>query len=86
VLLGAGAPLLCAVGIEDMILRLGGGLSPYYAGLNLCTLAMAVLYLWRWQQFLYGSGLIVAIWLVPTLPQLSRGELKFAAFSTICTF
>jgi len=80
VLLGAGAPLLCAVGIEDMILRLEGGLSPYYAGLNLCTLAMAVLYLWRWQQFLYGSGLIVAIWLVPTLPQLAHGDIKFAPF------
>ncbi|HKY39436.1 MAG TPA: ATP-binding protein [Polyangiaceae bacterium] len=80
VLLGAGAPLLCAVGIEIMILRLEGGLSPYYAGLNLCTLAMAVLYLWRWQQFLYGSGLIVAIWLFPTLPQLWRGEVEFAPF------
>ncbi len=80
VLLGAGAPLLCAVGIEVMILRLEGGLSPYYAGLNLCTLAMAVLYLWRWQEFLYGSGFIVAIWLVPTLPQVIGGQIAFAPF------
>jgi signal transduction histidine kinase len=78
--LGAGAVVLCATGVEAMILRLDAGHTPYYAGLNLCSLAMAVLYTWRWQQFLYVSGLIVLIWLFPTLPQLLHGDIKLATF------
>ena len=78
--LGAGAVILCATGVEAMILRLDAGHTPYYAGLNLCSLAMAVLYTWRWQQFLFVSGLIVLIWLVPALPQLLSAGAQDAAF------
>ena len=78
--LGAGAVILCAAGVEAMILRLDAGTTPYYAGLNLCSLAMAVLYTWRWQHFLYVSGLIVLMWLLPALPQLLSGDVKVAAF------
>lgn len=78
--LGAGAVILCATGVEVMILRLDAGHTPYYAGLNLCSLAMAVLYTWRWQQFLYVSGLIVLIWLFPALPQLWSGQVQVAPF------
>jgi signal transduction histidine kinase len=78
--LGAGAVVLCATGVEAMILRLDAGHTPYYAGLNLCSLAMAVLYTWRWQQFFYVSSLIVLIWLFPAVPQLLSGDVKVAAF------
>jgi signal transduction histidine kinase len=80
VLLGAGPPLVCATGIELMILRLNGVVSPYYAGLNLCILAVAVLYTWRWQQALLVSGAILFIWLLPDLPELVRGEAPIAPF------
>jgi signal transduction histidine kinase len=78
--LGAGAVVLCATGVEAMIMRLDAGHTPYYAGLNLCSLAMAVLYTWRWQHFLYVSGLIVLIWLFPAVPQLRSGEVQLATF------
>jgi signal transduction histidine kinase len=80
VLLGAGAALVCALGIEAMIVRLDAGHTPYYAGLNLVTLGMAVLFTWRWQYFLYVSGMIVLVWLLPALPQLLRGDVHVAAF------
>lgn len=78
--LGAAAVIICATGVEAMILRLDAGHTPYYAGLNLCSLAMAVLYTWRWQQFMFVSGLIVLIWLVPVLPQVVTGSVKVAPF------
>ncbi len=78
--LGAGAVVLCATGVEAMILRLDAGHTPYYAGLNLCSLAMAVLYTWRWQHFMLVSGLIVLIWLFPALPQLLGGDVNIAQF------
>jgi signal transduction histidine kinase len=80
VLLGAGPPIICAIGIELMISRLDGVVSPYYAGLNLCILAVAVLYTWRWQQALAVSGAIIGIWLVPALPLALAGKLPFAPF------
>lgn len=78
--LGAVAVIICALGVEAMILRLDAGHTPYYAGLNLCSLAMAVLYTWRWEQFLFVSSLIVLIWLCPVLPQLLTGGVKLAPF------
>jgi signal transduction histidine kinase len=78
VLLGAGPPLVCATGIEIMIERLDGVVSPYYAGLNLCILAVAVLYTWRWQHALAVSGAILGIWLAPAVPEIVAGELPFA--------
>src|SRR5450755_890514 len=68
VLLGAGPPLICASGIELLMVRLSGAVSPYYAGLNLCILAVAFLYTWRWQQAALVSCAVLALWLVPALP------------------
>ena len=47
------------------MLRLGDLTSPYYAGLNLCTLAMGVLYTWRCYRALVVYGAIVAMWAIP---------------------
>jgi signal transduction histidine kinase len=80
VLLGAGPPLVCATGIELMILRLGGYASPYYAGLNLCILAVGVLYTWRWWQAAIVSGAVVGVWLAPTLASLPSGGIDLRAF------
>jgi signal transduction histidine kinase len=77
---GAGPPLLCAVAIEAMILSLDSLVSPYYAGLNLCILAVAVLYTWRWPVALLVSGAIVGVWLVPAGAALARGTIAFAPF------
>jgi signal transduction histidine kinase len=80
VLLGAGPPIVCAAGIEILILRLNGVVSSYYAGLNLCILAVAVLYVWRWQRALLVSSAIVGIWIAPALPLAWAGQLQFAPF------
>ncbi len=80
VLLGAGPPIICAVGIELLILRLDGVVSSYYAGLNLCILAVAVLYVWRWQRALLVSSAIVGIWAAPAVPLALTGQLPFAPF------
>jgi signal transduction histidine kinase len=80
VLLGSGPPLVCAMTIETIILRLDDAVSPYYAGLNLCILAVAVLYTWRWERALAVSGAVLGIWLVPAVPRLVRGEIEFAPF------
>lgn len=80
VLLGAGPPLVCASGIEAMILKLGGVASPYYAGLNLCILAVGVLYTWHWRHAVLVSGAIVGMWLVPGIPSALHGTLAFRPF------
>ena len=78
VLLGAGPPFVCAAGIQAMILRLGGYASPYYAGLNLCILAVGVLYTWRWWQALLVCSVIVVAWAASALP--AAGSLDLASF------
>jgi signal transduction histidine kinase len=80
VLLGAGPPLICASGIELLIVRLSGATSPYYAGLNLCILAVAVLYTWRWQRAALVSSMILGLWLVPALPGVLAGRVELAPF------
>ena len=80
VLLGAGPPLVCATAIELMVLRLGGYASPYYAGLNLCILAVGVLYTWRWWQAALVSGAVVLVWLGPALPSMLSGAIDSRAF------
>ncbi len=80
VLLGAGPPLVCASSIQAMILRLDGVVSPYYAGLNLCILAVGVLYTWRWRHALAVSGVIVMLWLVPAIPSALDGSLPIRPF------
>jgi len=68
VLLGAGPPLLSAATIEVLVLKLEGPTSPYYAGLNLCILAVAVLYTWRWVNSIAVCIAIIMLWLVPAIP------------------
>jgi len=80
VVLGAGPPLVCATAIELMVLRLGGYASPYYAGLNLCILAVGVLYTWRWWQAALVSGAVVSVWLAPTVASMQSGSLDSRAF------
>src|SRR6185503_8448840 len=80
VLLGAGPPLICGSAIELMILRLDRQSSAYYAGLNLCILAVGVLYTWRWWQALAISGAVVGLWLVPALPGAIAGSGDFRTF------
>ncbi len=80
VLLGAGPPLICATAIELLIVRLNSATSPYYAGLNLCILAVAVLYTWRWHQAALVSCAILGLWLVPALPAVLEGRVELAPF------
>ncbi len=80
VLLGAGPPIVCASGIAILIQRLDGVVSTYYAGLNLCILAVAVLYVWRWQRALAVSSAIIGIWMAPAVPLAFAGTLPFAPF------
>lgn len=80
VLLGAGPPLVCAFSIELMVLELDAVASPYYAGLNLCILAVAVLYTWRWQEALLVSSAIIGIWLAPAAPLALAGTLSLEPF------
>ncbi len=80
VLLGAGPPLICAGSIEAMIIVLGGVASPYYAGLNLCILAVGVLYTWHWRHALAVTGIIVLMWLAPGLDEAAHGTLLFRPF------
>jgi len=80
VLLGAGPPLICGSAIELMILRLDRQSSAYYAGLNLCILAIGVLYTWRWWQALVVSGAVVGLWLVPAIPGAVAGSGDFRTF------
>jgi signal transduction histidine kinase len=78
--LGAGPPVVCAVGIAILLERLDGVVSTYYAGMNLCILAVAVLYVWRWQRVLWLSSAILLIWMAPALPLALRGGLHFDRF------
>lgn len=80
VLLGAGPPFVCAACIQAMISRLDGVVSPYYAGLNLCILSVAVLYNWRWQHALAVCGTIVVVWALPATAQVAEGTFEFAPF------
>lgn len=80
VLLGAGPPLVCASGIEAMILQLGGVASPYYAGLNLCILAVGVLYTWHWRHAVAVTGVIALMWLLPGASEAAHGTLSFRPF------
>jgi signal transduction histidine kinase len=80
VLLGAGPPLICASAIELLIVHLNSAISPYYAGLNLCILAVAVLYTWRWQQAASVSCAILGLWLAPALPGVLAGRVEAAPF------
>ncbi len=80
ILLGAGPPLICASSIEAMILELGGVASPYYAGLNLCILAVGVLYTWHWRHAIAVTGVIVLMWLLPGAGEAMHSALAIRPF------
>jgi signal transduction histidine kinase len=81
VALAAGTPLICAAGIEVMILKLDGYASPYYAGLNLLILGvMGILYVWHWKHALGVCGAIIGIWLVPSVPAILSRNVDVPSF------
>ncbi|MCA9599219.1 MAG: response regulator [Myxococcales bacterium] len=80
VILAAGPPLVCGAGIEAMILRLEGADSPYYAGLNLCILAIGVLYTLHWRHALAISFAVMFLWLAPAVVEASQGRLHYREF------
>ncbi len=80
VILAAGPPLVCGAGIEAMVLQLEGADSPYYAGINLCILAVGVLYTLHWRHALAISVAVMLLWLVPALAEAGQGELLYRQF------
>ena len=57
----------CTLIMEVMVVKLEGAGSPYYAGLNLCTLGAGLVYVWTGRQALYTCLMILLIWAVPAL-------------------
>src|SRR5258706_7020010 len=81
VVLGFGPPLICAGAIALMIARLDGYASSYYAGLNLCILAVGVLYTWHWRYSALICTLIIAMWIAPVANLVvGQGPLDLAIF------
>ncbi|MSP60914.1 MAG: response regulator [Myxococcales bacterium] len=66
-LVGAAPAFVCAAILEVMVERLEGHASPYYAGLNLCILGMGLVFTWRGRETMIICGMIVGLWLVPSL-------------------
>jgi signal transduction histidine kinase len=82
VLLGFGPPLICAGAIALMIAKLDGYASSYYAGLNLCILAVGVLYTWHWRYSALICTLIIAMWIAPAANLvLGNGRFDVAIFA-----
>jgi signal transduction histidine kinase len=71
-------PLIPAASIEVMICELEGIHSEYYAGLNLVILAMAILFTWTWRHALVVNGIIVAMWILPAIPVIAQGEVRWS--------
>ncbi len=71
---GCAPAVIAAVGIELMVLELGGAASPYYAGLNLVILGIGFVFTWRWQETALVCGLVDGIWLAPALATLKADE------------
>lgn len=65
--LGLAPVVICALSIQLMIESLGGFASSYYAGLNLCLLAIGILYTWSLKEAALACLLVVSIWLIPSL-------------------
>jgi signal transduction histidine kinase len=72
--------LIAAASVELMVVPLGAASSEYYAGLNLCILALAVLHTWRWPRVLGLSLAVVAMWLIPAIPDVLYGGASGAIF------
>ena len=59
--------LLCAAGIDVMIVLMGGLESAYYAGLSLAIVAVGLLFLWPIRIVLFTHSAIVVSFVVPNL-------------------
>ncbi len=59
--------LLCAAGIDVMIVLMGGLESGYYAGLSLAMVAIGLLFLWPTRIVLFTHGAIVLSFVLPNL-------------------
>lgn len=74
--------------IAWMIYMSEGASSPYYAGLNLVFLVLAFVLRWTFRESLVAAGLLIALYLMATLPRLQHGEVpSFASnlFYISCT-
>jgi signal transduction histidine kinase len=78
--LGPLPAIVAAVGIEFMILRVGGYASPYYAGLNLCILAEGVLLVLTLKQATLVTVLTMGIWVGPALRHFGSIDFDYVAF------
>ncbi len=72
--------LIAAAGVELMVMPLGAASSEYYGGLSLCIVALAVLHTWRWPRVLGLSAAIVAMWLIPAVPEVVQGQARWSLF------
>jgi len=72
--------LIAAASVELMVIPLGAASSEYYAGLNLCILALAVLHTWRWPRVLTLGLAIVAMWVAPAIPDVVFSGASWAVF------
>jgi signal transduction histidine kinase len=59
--------LLCACGIDVMIVLMGGMESGYYAGLSLAMVAIGLLFLWPTRVVLFTHSSIVVSFVLPNL-------------------
>jgi signal transduction histidine kinase len=65
-------PLLPAAFIAVMIYLSGDPGSPYYAGLTLCLVAIAVMFQWTFQESLIALALILGLYCAAAIPHLAR--------------
>jgi signal transduction histidine kinase len=72
--------VIAAASVELMVIPLGAASTEYYAGLNLCILALAVLHTWRWPRVLALSLVVVAMWVIPAIPDVIHGGASWAIF------
>lgn len=70
--LGAAPAVMGAVAMEVMMEYLGDYSHPYYVGITQCILGIGVIFYWRLDQAIIAVGLILLVWLVPTLVQIEQ--------------
>ncbi len=65
--LGFAPILVSAIAIQIMIQKLGGYVSPYYAGISLRLTGTAIAFYWSLREIVVASTVVVGIWMVPAL-------------------
>lgn len=70
--LGAAPAIMGAIAMEVMMEYLGDYSHPYYVGITQCILGIGVIFYWPPAQAVTATGLILLVWLVPTLAQIER--------------